>query len=410
MDKNKLSFRLLVVSLIISAISGAILRFAISLHVLDITGSPAIFATMIAVSFVPMIVFSPFGGAIVDRFSKKMMIVISDISKTIAVSVLAIMLIMDSGSVIHFGVVITIFTLVQTLYSPAINAGLPLILESDELVKANGIMQGINAVTGIASPMLGGLMFGLLGITNLAVFCAVFLLFSVVINIFIKIPHTKREMVSGFVKTILADMGYGFKYVLTENRLLFRAVMLFAVVVFFVQALTAISYTYMMRVTFALPEEQIGFASATIGISGLLASIFAGRLKKIMEIKFLAFYVAAIGFAIVPIAIAASFTQAGIVPVVLLVGGFMIISFVLTLTNILVITYTQINVPADMIGKVVSILSALVNLTAPLGQLTMGQLIEYLPDAQFILYGGIAIVLFAGGMLSARSFLKPENP
>ena len=149
MTQNKISFRLLVVSLIISAIGGAILRFAISLHVLDITGSPAIFATMIAVSFVPMVVFSPFGGAIVDRCSKKMMIVISDVSKTIVVTILAIMLFTDSGSVVLFGVVITVFTLVQTLYSPAINAGLPLILESEELVKANGVMQGINGVTGM---------------------------------------------------------------------------------------------------------------------------------------------------------------------------------------------------------------------------------------------------------------------
>ena len=406
MDKNKTSFYLLVVSLIISAIGGAILRFAISLHVLDITGSPAIFSTMIAVSFIPMIIFTPFGGAIADRMSKKMLIVISDVLKTATISILAIMLFTDRGTVIIFGIVITVFTFVQTVYSPSINAGLPLILKPEELIRANGIMQGVNGFSGIASPILGGLAFGLLGMTNLAAVCAILLLFSVIINIFIKIPHTKKAMASGFIKTILTDIGKGIKYVINENHILFNAVKLFVIVVFFVQGLSAISYTYMMRITFALPEEQIGIGSALIGFAGLVASIFAGKLKKIMEVKYLAFYVAAIGIAIIPIAIAASFTFAAIISIPLLVGGFMIIMFVLTLTNILVITYTQINVPADMIGKVTAILSAMVNLSAPMGQLTMGRLIENLPNAQFAIYGGFAVFLIACGMLFARRFMK----
>lgn len=406
MDKNKVSFNLLALSLIISAIGGTVLRFAISLHVLDITGSAAVFATMIAISFIPMVVCTPFGGAIADRFSKKLLIVFSDVSKTVTVMILAIMLFTDSGSVVIFGVVITVFTLVQTVYSPAATSALPLILKPDELVRANGTMQGILALSGIASPLLGGLMFGLLGITNLAALCAILLLFSSIINIFIKIPYTKREMVGGFVKTILADMGRGFKYVVKDNRILFRATMLFALVVFFVQAMVAVSFPYIMRVTFALPEEQIGIASAAIGISALLASIFAGILKKIMEIRYLAFYVAAIGGAVVPIAVGASFTAAAVLPIVLLVGGFMAIMFILTLTNILVITYSQINVPPEMLGKVIAILTTFANFTAPMGQMTMGQMLENLPGAQFAIYGGVAVLLVVAGLLSSKTFLK----
>jgi hypothetical protein len=54
----------------------AILKFTLSLYILDITGSAAIFGTIMALTVIPTIFLSPFGGILADRFNKRNMMVI----------------------------------------------------------------------------------------------------------------------------------------------------------------------------------------------------------------------------------------------------------------------------------------------------------------------------------------------
>ena len=59
-------FTLMTVGQIISLFGNAILRFALSLHVLALTGSAAVFGGILALSMVPTALLSPLGGILVD--------------------------------------------------------------------------------------------------------------------------------------------------------------------------------------------------------------------------------------------------------------------------------------------------------------------------------------------------------
>ena len=402
LKSGKTSFYLLVVSLFISSIGGAVLRFAISLHVLDLTGSAAVFSTMIAISMIPIIIFTPLGGAVADRVSKKAIIVIGDLGKTVAVIALYMLLLLGNESVILFGAVITLFSIIQSCYSPAVTASMPCILKKDELVKANGTMQAINALSGIAGPLLGGLLFGILGMTSLAAFCAVMFAFSVFINIFILIPHEKRDMLGSFASAIIGDMKEGFRYVAKEHRILLRACVIFAIVVFFFQAIISIAAPYIMRITLSMAEEPIGFVHATFGVSMLMASLLAGKFKKFMEIRHLAYHIIFIGLSAVPVAIATVANPEGLLAPVMLAGGIVITLFVLTLTNILAITYVQSNVKNEMLGKVIAMLTTTANFAAPAGQITLGFLIEQFAHLQAALYLGIGAFTVILGLVSIK--------
>lgn len=70
----------------ISLFANAILRFAISLYVLDITGSAAVYGIVLAISIIPMILLSPIGGIAADRLSKKnIMVALDGFSALIAI-------------------------------------------------------------------------------------------------------------------------------------------------------------------------------------------------------------------------------------------------------------------------------------------------------------------------------------
>ena len=73
-------FILMAIGQIISLFGNQILRFALPLYLLNQTGSSALFGTISAISFIPMILLFPIGGIIADRVNKRNIMVILDFS------------------------------------------------------------------------------------------------------------------------------------------------------------------------------------------------------------------------------------------------------------------------------------------------------------------------------------------
>ena len=403
---TKRSFYLIVLSQGIGLIGGAATRFAISLHVLDITGSAEIFATMVAISFLPWIFVQPIGGVLADRFSKKRLLVMSDSMNTVLVGALAVLLFSGSHSVLLFGAIITMLTVVATCYHPTVTASLPLILNADELPKANGIVQGLKAISTIAGPVFAGFLFAAIGVNNLVAVCATIFLISAVLNIFIKIPHTPQERKAGIISTIINDLKDGFAYITKDNPLLFKMALLYACLMLFFQAMMSVTFPYMIRVTFEMNEELFGFANAAVGAAMLLGSFISGRVKNYTQTKNIPNFMFVMAGSAIPIAISAALpSENSIAPFLLLTGGFMLIMFIFTSLNIMIMTHTQTHTPKHMVGKSVGIILGIANLTAPIGQLSLGRLIEWLADAQFVIYLVVAVITFALGVIAKKRLI-----
>ncbi|MFD1402085.1 hypothetical protein [Robinsoniella peoriensis] len=74
-------FNLMVFGQVISILGSSLLRFALSLYVLDITGRADMFATLLAISNIPLLL-TPVGGAIADRFNRRNLMVIFDFASS----------------------------------------------------------------------------------------------------------------------------------------------------------------------------------------------------------------------------------------------------------------------------------------------------------------------------------------
>ena len=74
----KRDFTLMICGQVVSLLGNAMLRFALSLYVLDETGSAAAFGSMLAVSLIPTVLLSPVGGLLADRVSKQKMMAALD--------------------------------------------------------------------------------------------------------------------------------------------------------------------------------------------------------------------------------------------------------------------------------------------------------------------------------------------
>lgn len=76
---DKRNFLLFITGKGVSVLGASIYNFAISLYVLNLTGSALSFATNLLLGILPIVVFSPVAGVIVDRFDKKSLIIAMDL-------------------------------------------------------------------------------------------------------------------------------------------------------------------------------------------------------------------------------------------------------------------------------------------------------------------------------------------
>lgn len=208
-------FNLMVLGQVVSILGSALLRFALSLYVLDITGREDIFAALFAVSNIPLLL-SPLGGAIADRFNRRNLMVIYDFTSSAIVLCLILFMAGGSASVALIGEIMVLLSIISSLYTPSVTASIPLLAEETKLEGANGIVQAVQALSQVAAPILGGILYGIMGVQFLVIMsCAAFFL-SAVMEIFIKIPFEKRKQEGNIVLTIVRDMKEGFVYVVKQ--------------------------------------------------------------------------------------------------------------------------------------------------------------------------------------------------
>lgn len=157
------NFNLMVLGQIISILGSALLRFALSLYVLDTTGSESLFATLYAVSNIPLLL-APLGGAIADRFNRRNLMVIFDFTSSAIVLCLIILMGTNNASVLVIGAVMVLLSIVSSIYTPAVTASIPVLVAEDKLEGANGLVQAVQALSAVAAPILGGILYGVFGV------------------------------------------------------------------------------------------------------------------------------------------------------------------------------------------------------------------------------------------------------
>ncbi|MCW3796032.1 MFS transporter [Paenibacillus sp. LS1] len=387
---------------IITLFGSAILRFALSLYILDFTGSAETFAVLLAVSTLPTILLSPIGGAIADRVNRKHLIVSFDFISFVVTGGLLAFLYAGSGDmVIIIGAVMTILALVSTFYHPTVQASIPLLVEEDKLMKANGAVSGIGAITNFAGPVLGGLIYGFAGIEFIvAVTCASFLI-AAIIELFIRIPFFKEARVQGMLKTIGSDLAIGFRYIHKENPFLLKIIMIAALINLFITPLFLVGIPYVIKVLMHMEDQYFGYTQGGISLSMIVAAAVIGFVAGKIRINNLYLYFLGSGIIFLPMAFAIYPSWLGgdqqpIIAYLVFSLCAMLIMFVITLVNIFFTTLLQKKTPNALLGKVMAILFAISTCAVPIGQVVTGTLIDKFTNNMYILViliGMITIII-----------------
>lgn len=269
---------------IISLFGNSILRFSLSLYVLDVTGSAAVFGTILAVSMIPTVILSPFGGVLADRLPKQKIMTILDFV-TAGMIVSYDVIFGSTGSLAAVAVFMILLTLIQAFYQPAVQASIPLLAAREHLMAANGIVMQVQALAGLLGPILAGMLYGIGGVKPILAASAVCFFLSAVMELFLRIPHDKRVPEASPVRTALLDLKEALLYLIKENTCLFKLLIIVAGINLFLSALFIIGLPYLVKIYLGMSAQAYGFAEAALGLGSILGGLLSGLAGKKIKFK-----------------------------------------------------------------------------------------------------------------------------
>jgi MFS family permease len=158
-----LNFRLLWMGEAISLLGDQFSMIALPWLVLQLTGSALALGTVMALGGIPRALFMLIGGALVDRFSPRYVMMASNFGRFVLVVLLSAMVLTDNISLGMLYVFALAFGLADSFYFPAQTAIIPQLLPEEQLQYGNIIVQGTAQISYFLGPVLAGGLIALLG-------------------------------------------------------------------------------------------------------------------------------------------------------------------------------------------------------------------------------------------------------
>src|SRR5512142_1848905 len=157
-------FALVWVGQIVSVLASGMTTFAMTIYMYQQTKSATAMALVQVAYITPFLIMWPIAGVMVDRYNRKLMMMVSDIAG--ALITLSLLLLYVTGHLHYWHIYVTsvIAGLGTTFQWPAYSAAITVMLPKEQYGRANGMMSLIEAGPGVISPLLAGALIPLLKI------------------------------------------------------------------------------------------------------------------------------------------------------------------------------------------------------------------------------------------------------
>ena len=139
------NFTFLILGQISSLIGNYTLKFALSMYVLEQTGSASIFAGLLALAMLPTILLSPFGGILADRANRRNIMVALDTLSGLSVLIASFAMALGQD-IFVIGALLIILSVLGAFESPTVQACVPQMLSGDNIVKGNAVVNQVASI------------------------------------------------------------------------------------------------------------------------------------------------------------------------------------------------------------------------------------------------------------------------
>jgi DHA3 family macrolide efflux protein-like MFS transporter len=205
----------------VSFLGTGMTRFALTIWAWQITGSATALALVAFFAYGPTVVMSPIAGALVDRWNRKFVMMLSDLAA--GASTVAILLLYTTGNlqIWHLYVAGAFAATFESFQWPAYSAAITTMLPKEQYGRANGMWSLLESVSGIGAPILAGILIGLIGIGGVMTIDVLTFAFAVSTLAFVHIPQPEETAAGAEGRgSLWKESAYGFRYILQRPGLL----------------------------------------------------------------------------------------------------------------------------------------------------------------------------------------------
>ncbi len=408
-------FTLVVIGQIISLFGNAIIRFALPLYLLNLTGSSALYGTVTACAFIPAILLSPIGGIVADRVNKRNIMVILDFFT--AAVILAFSLLMNGANLVVL-LTITLMLLygIAGAYQPSVQASIPALVGQNRFMEANSVINTVSSFASLTGPVLGGILYSACGLKPVLLVCMVCFTLSAVMEIFIKIPFQKQDLKGGVWKTAKADFAESIRFIRRDKAVIGKALLVVCGINLFLAAMIVVALPYLVTEVLNLEASRAnrlyGFAEGALAAGGLFGGIGAGFFADRLKIHKSGNLVIACAACVFPMGVSLLLFSSGMVNyIVITLCCFGVMTFSAMFT-VQMMSFMQRETPQNLIGKVIAVVLTVSMCAQPVGNAIYGVLFEICEgfEAAVVLFSGVVSLGIAIRARHIFSAFSPDRP
>jgi DHA3 family macrolide efflux protein-like MFS transporter len=370
-------------------VGSRVLDFALVWWLTELTGSATVLATATLAMVVPQVVLGPLVGAYVDRWNRRIVMIVSD--TFVALVSLWLAYLFWSGSIALWHVYVAGFvrTVAGLFQWPAMQASTTLMVPEEHLTRVAGLNQTMQGALNVIGPPLGALLLQVLPFQGIMMVDVSTALLAVVPLLFVRVPQPAPvAAIEGRATSVWGDLREGLRYVVGWPGLV--GVILMAMLLNFVMNPAFSLMPLLVTDHFQGGALELSYLEAAWGlglvVGGLVLATWGG-FKKRIHTALTALTVEGLATAVVGLAPARQLSLA--------TGSMFVMGFMNALVNGPFFAVLQGTVSPEKQGRVFTLAGSLTAAAFPLSLAVAGPVADVVGVRPWFVVGGIVCTAVA---------------
>ena len=198
---------------IVSTIGSQMTTFAVRVWLWQLTESATAFSLLGLSTLIPGIISSLYAGIIVDRHSRKILMILGDAVAAISTVVLALLYLNDQLEIWHLYVIGAVNSCFGQLQNLAYSSSIALLVPKDQNTRATSMGSFFHYGSAILAPAVAGALYPIISLAGILSIDLMTFLVGIVTLAFIPIPQVKTAQKTDQKKeSITEQFSFGFRY------------------------------------------------------------------------------------------------------------------------------------------------------------------------------------------------------
>lgn len=387
---------------VFSLLGSSVVQFSLIWWLTEKTGSAAVLTAAMLVGFLPEVVLGPFVGALVDRWNRRRVMILADSLVAVVTVVLIALVWGDQLSMWPIFAALFLRSLGGVFHFTAMQASISLMVPENELSRVAGINQALRGVVNIIGPLLAAFLMGVLPFWGVLAVDVVTAFLAVVPLLIVVIPSPQSAGAAQSVKSVLADVREGLRYVRQWNGLFLLLVMATLLNFLFMPAFALMPL--LVTEHFQGGALQLGWMESMFGVGIVIGGLALGAwggFKRRIYTTMLGLMGMALGLGLVWGAPAQTLGMA--------LAGMLLTGINMPIVNGPLFAIVQARVEPAMQGRVFSLMASISGAAVPLSMVIAGPTAELIGVRVWFLVAAVGCVLLSIGGALTPAIINLEN-